>query len=163
MPDPPLLQPICLQFDPNTSVEAGEHYIRPVDHYKEVGLVVVGHSHLVAARIVLEPDEGFHIVLGPGGAAHAVLGPGEVVRIVLDPGEAAHTVLGPGEVAHIVLVLGEAARTVLGPGEGVRTVLALGEAVHTLAEGEHHNPPEVRRHSHLDHPGVRAVLPSSHP
>jgi hypothetical protein len=153
MPDPPLLEPICLQFDPNTSVEAGEHYIRPVDHYKEVGLVVVGHSHLVAARIVLEPDEGFHIVLGPGGVAHTALGPGEVVRIVLVLGEAARTVLDPGE----------GVRTVLGLGEGVRTVPAPGEAVHTLAEGEHHNPLEVRRHSHLDHPGVRVVLPSSHP
>jgi hypothetical protein len=130
------------QIHPNTSVEAEEPHSRPAVHRKEVGLVVVGHSHLAAAAL------GHRIHLG---AVHIDLGPGEAVRIDLGRGEAVHIGLDREEAVHIGL-----------DREGA--VHNRYAADHSLAGEDHYSPlEEVRRHNYLDQPGVVVALRFSRP
>ena len=116
-------------------MEVAGQYSHPVVHREEVGLVVVDHSHLAAARIVPDPEEAARIVPGPEEAAHIVPGPEEAARIVPGLEEAVHIVLDQRGAVHT------------GPA-----------ADHRLAEVDHHNHlAEVRRRKTQGRPELVAV------
>ena len=104
-------------------MEAAGQYSRPAVHRKEVGLVVVDHSHPVAAHIVPGPEEADYIAPGLEEADHIAPGPEEADHIVPGPEEAAHIVPDPEAAVH-----------------------TRSAADHRFAEVDHHNClAEVRR------------------
>ena len=164
----------------STAVEAAGQHSRSAVHRKEVGLMVVDHSHLAAAHIVPGSEEADHIVPGPEEADHIVPGPEEADHIVPDPPEAAHIVPGPEEADcivpgpeeadHIVPGPEEAAHIVPDPEAAVHIVLDQGGPVHTrpvadhrFAEVDQHNRfAEVRRRNAQGRSELVAVVLASH-